>query len=209
MSEYGNPPQDPNAPQNPYGQPNPYGQSNPYGQPNPYGQSQAPYGQQPGYGYAPDYANWFKRVGAYLIDQIAMGIAGLPLWIGYGMIAATAKTTTNADGTVTTTMDDPSGTALLLMVLGALTTLAFFIWNSCIRQGRTGYSLGKSALGMKLIGEQTGQPIGAGMSFVRYLAHILDALPCYLGYLWPLWDAKRQTFADKIIKTVVINQPKA
>ncbi|MDQ1539752.1 MAG: hypothetical protein QOH29_478, partial [Actinomycetota bacterium] len=27
----------------------------------------------------------------------------------------------------------------------------------------------------------------------------------YLGYLWPLWDSKRQTFADKILKTVVVN----
>jgi hypothetical protein len=26
----------------------------------------------------------------------------------------------------------------------------------------------------------------------------------YLGYLWPLWDAKRQTFADKICSTVVL-----
>ena len=60
---------------------------------------------------------------------------------------------------------------------------------------------------MKLIGEQTGQPIGAGMSFVRQLAHIVDSLLCYLGYLWPLWDRKRQTFSDKIMSTVVINQP--
>ena len=46
------------------------------------------------------------------------------------------------------------------------------------------------------------------MSFVRQLAHVLDGLPCYLGYLWPLWDAKRQTFADKVIGTYVIDQPK-
>jgi hypothetical protein len=26
----------------------------------------------------------------------------------------------------------------------------------------------------------------------------------YLGYLWPLWDAKRQTFADEICSTVVL-----
>jgi len=48
----------------------------------------------------------------------------------------------------------------------------------------------------------TGRPIG-GMAFVRDLTHILDSLACYLGWLWPLWDAKRQTFADKLIKTVV------
>ena len=27
---------------------------------------------------------------------------------------------------------------------------------------------------------------------------------CYFGWLFPLWDAKRQTFADKIIGTVVV-----
>ena len=43
------------------------------------------------------------------------------------------------------------------------------------------------------------------MSFVRQLLHIVDSI-CYIGYLWPLWDRKRQTFADKILKTVVLIQ---
>ena len=43
------------------------------------------------------------------------------------------------------------------------------------------------------------------MSFVRSLAHIVDGF-CYIGYLWPIWDAKNQTFADKIMSTVVIVQ---
>ena len=54
----------------------------------------------------PTTANWFKRVGAYLIDGILGTLAALPLWIGYGMAIASAETVTNADGTVTTTMDD-------------------------------------------------------------------------------------------------------
>ena len=54
----------------------------------------------------------------------------------------------------------------------------------------------------------TGEPMGAGMCFVRQVVHIVDSLPCYLGYLWPLWDAKRQTFADKIMTTVVVQQKK-
>ena len=53
-------------------------------------------------------------------------------------------------------------------------------------------------------GMVTGQPIGGGMSFVRQLLHIVDGLPCYIGYLWPLWDDKRQTFSDKIMTTVVV-----
>jgi len=77
------------------------------------------------------------------------------------------------------------------------------VWNICLKQGSTGQSVGKGVIGTKLIGEETGQPIGALMAFVRQLAHILDGF-CFIGYLWPLWDDKRQTFADKIMKTIVV-----
>ena len=42
------------------------------------------------------------------------------------------------------------------------------------------------------------------MAFVRNLCHIIDGAICYIGFLFPLWDAKRQTFADKILATVVV-----
>jgi len=57
---------------------------------------------------------------------------------------------------------------------------------------------------LKLVGAQTGAPIGVGLSLVRAIAHIIDGIPCYVGYLWPLWDAKRQTFADKLLNTYVV-----
>ena len=50
---------------------------------------------------------------------------------------------------------------------------------------------------------QRSASIGFGLSVVRYFAHFLDAI-CYIGYLWPLWDDKRQTFADKIMTTVCL-----
>ncbi len=196
MSDYGNPPQDPYGQQPPSS--DPYGQQppqNPYGEQPAYGQ--APYGQQPGYGQpaygAPaNYAHWGKRVGALVIDQLLVYAAYL--------IPALLGAIVSGDSTSTT--------ASLFGLVGTLAGLAVFVWNICLKQGRTGYSIGKGVLGIRLIKEETGQPIGAGMSFVRQITHILDALPCYLGFLWPLWDSKRQTFADKILSTVVIDQPK-
>jgi uncharacterized RDD family membrane protein YckC len=70
--------------------------------------------------------------------------------------------------------------------------------------GGQGQSWGKKALGLKLVSEDTGQPIGMAMAFVRDICHALDSLACFIGWLFPLWDAKRQTFADKIIRTIVI-----
>jgi uncharacterized RDD family membrane protein YckC len=90
-----------------------------------------------------------------------------------------------------------------LMLAGYALMLGLTIWNRYIRAGRTGQSWGKKVLGIRLVRESDGQPIGAGMAFVRDLAHIVDGF-FYLGYLWPLWDAKRQTFADKICSTVVL-----
>ena len=69
--------------------------------------------------------------------------------------------------------------------------------------GRTGQSIGKRVTKIKLIGEGSNAPIGPGNACIRDLVHLLDALTV-AGYLWPLWDGRRQTFADKIMKTIVV-----
>jgi uncharacterized RDD family membrane protein YckC len=202
---YGTPP-----PVNPYGAPppaNPYGDAttNPYGTApaNPYGAGPAnPYGQGPAVA-ATGYASWISRVGATLIDGLLGLVASAPLIIGYVMVFSGATTTTDAQG-VDHLHVHPSGASVALIWLGLLTSLAFWIWNVCIRQGRTGATVGKGLLAIRLVNYE-GRPIGAGMSFLRQIVHVLDSLACYVGWLWPLWDAKSQTFADKIMNTVVVN----
>ena len=123
------------------------------------------------------YANWGQRVGAYLIDYVPIFVLEL-----IGIISRNA----------------------FVWLLFILASLAWWIYNRCIQAGRTGQSLGKRTLHLRLISENTGEPIGGGMAFARDICHILDSLACYIGWLFPIWDAKRQTFADKIISTVVV-----
>jgi len=164
------------------------------------------------YGYdAPErveLAGWGRRVLAYVFDSFLAFVVGAPFFIGYWQFVRTLETTTNVYGepTLTSGTEVPTS-ALALMAIGGLLYTAFYIYNWCIRQGRTGYTFGKTVVGIKLVGEHTRQPIGGVLSFVRQLAHILDGLVCNLGYLWPIWDAKKQTFADKIMGTLVIVQP--
>ncbi|HSE70876.1 MAG TPA: RDD family protein [Nocardioidaceae bacterium] len=187
----------PQQPQQPQGYPQ-QGQP-PQGYPQQgYGPGQYP---QPGYpqpGYPqqptePPYANWLMRVGASLLDAVIPMPAYFVAGVGAGI--------TDASG-------QPTGAGVALIAVGYLVGFAVVIWNQIVRQGRTGWSLGKQAVGIRLISEKTGAPIGAWRSFLRQVAHILDSLPCYLGYLWPLWDRKRQTFADKVMSTIVIRQQK-
>jgi uncharacterized RDD family membrane protein YckC len=85
-----------------------------------------------------------------------------------------------------------------------LVGLIYLVWNYGYRQGVGGSSIGKSVLKFKVVSENTGQPIGSGMSVLRQICHVVDAVPFYLGYLFPLWTDKRQTLADKIMATVCL-----
>jgi uncharacterized RDD family membrane protein YckC len=90
--------------------------------------------------------------------------------------------------------------------LADLLYLLAIVWGlyNAYQGGQTGQSTGKRIVGLRLIRESDGALIGGGAGIGRYFVHILDAIPCYIGFLWPLWDAKRQTFADKLMSTVVI-----
>jgi uncharacterized RDD family membrane protein YckC len=122
------------------------------------------------------YANWGQRALGYLIDALPPAIV---------VIICTEINTA-------------------LRIIGILLALGWQIYNRWYLGGTTGQSFGKKALNIRLVGENTGQPIGMLMAFVRDICHIIDSIICYVGWLFPLWDAKRQTLADKIVRTVVI-----
>jgi uncharacterized RDD family membrane protein YckC len=181
----------------PPGYPHQHPQQPPYGQ-QPYGQ---PYGQQPyGYGYgAPTVplADWGPRVGALLIDCL---IATVPVLIGYG--ALTANVLAREDNPYPE--DNPQWWAIILFLVGLVASIWLGLWNRVFRQGRTGQSVGKTALNIRLIDATTGEPIGAGRSFLRdFLSGIFNNA-CFLNLLWPLWDEQKQTWHDKVVNTYVV-----
>ncbi|GAC1439782.1 MAG: hypothetical protein NVS3B26_05380 [Mycobacteriales bacterium] len=87
--------------------------------------------------------------------------------------------------------------------LGSLAGLVVFLVFGYLT-GTTGQTPGRKVVGVKILREADGLPLGPGAGIGRGLLHLLDALPLLLGFFWPLWDAKNQTFADKIIKSVAI-----
>jgi uncharacterized RDD family membrane protein YckC len=131
------------------------------------------------------FASFVRRAGAHLVD------AGLPVLALLVIARALIRF-------------HHSPAPFALAALGVLVVVTAVGWNSGLRQGVTGQSLGKRVVGIRLVGESTGRPIGLGRAVVRLFAHLLDTLPLYIGYLWPLWDERRQTFADKACATIVV-----
>lgn len=148
------------------------------------------------------YAHWGLRVGGALLD----GLFLVPFYVvAFAALAAGSTTTTDVYGN---SVASENGGAAAVAGFAYLAAFVFIIWNQCYRQGRTGYSLGKQIVGIKLIKESTAEPIGGWLAFGRQFLHLLDEIPFFLGFLWPLWDEKKQTFADKIVGSVVIVAPK-
>lgn len=120
------------------------------------------------------FASWGRRVGGYVIDFL---IVVVPSAIIGGIVGS-------------------ASVDRVLSLIGWL-ILSFLV-------GSTGRTPGMAAVGIKLVRDRDGRPLGGGMGIVRWICHIIDTIAILIGWFWPLWDAKRQTFADKIVSTVVL-----
>lgn len=140
------------------------------------------------------YASWISRVAAVIVDSIPTIVVLTVLTVAFG------------DNTVDTS-GETKGAAFQLtglpFVVYLVFAIAWFVYNWIVRQGSTGQTLGKKLLGITVLSATTHQPIGGGLTLARQLVHILDGLPCLLGYLWPTWDRENRTFADMIMSTRV------
>ena len=68
-----------------------------------------------------------------------------------------------------------------------------------------GGTLGKQIVGLRLQDARTGENIGYPRALIRYIVAIASALALLIGYLWCIWDGKKQTWQDKAAGSVVVS----
>ncbi len=164
----------------------------------PYGYAAAPIGgERAGFGI---------RLGAYLLDGLLYGLLMAVFFIPGGiLIGASFSDCVTIDDEIYCPDGSPDAGmiagGIALMVVGFL--LVAFIYLRAL--GKTGQPWGAKIVGVKVIGETTGEPIGFGRALGRQLfASLISAQILYLGYLWMLWDDKKQTWQDKVVNSIVV-----
>jgi uncharacterized RDD family membrane protein YckC len=165
-----------------------------------YPPEQSPGGPTPGAASAPagapmsaygPLADWGQRAVGIIIDWLILFVVAIVGGIIYVILAA---------------VSDVLG-LLFGLLLWLVLTVAWLYMGYLV--GQKGRSPGMAIQGLTCVSAETGQVVGGGMGVVRTIAHIVDSIICYIGWLFPLWDPQRQTIADKLVKTVVISgQPK-
>jgi uncharacterized RDD family membrane protein YckC len=165
----------------------------------------------PPYGYAAppvggERASFGVRLGGYLLDGLLYGLLMAVFIIpGTVLIVASFDDCVTIDDEVFCPDGSPEpgaiGGGIAVIVLGFL--IVAFIYLRAL--GKTGQTWGRKIVGIKVIGETTGEPIGFGRALGRQLfASFISGQIFYLGYLWMLWDDKKQTWHDKVVGSIVV-----
>jgi uncharacterized RDD family membrane protein YckC len=163
-----------------------------------------PTGYQPYQAAAtPQFAGWGSRVGGHLVNGLVGVAFAIPAIIAFFASPKTIDFCT-IDGEESL-CEVPTGAGWAIIVGAAVAGLVAYLVLYGRKVSSTGQAWGHKVAGVRIVDANSGSNIGTGKAIARFLiGHWIDGLVCYLGYLWPLWDKKKQTFSDKIFSTYSI-----
>jgi uncharacterized RDD family membrane protein YckC len=197
-----------------YGQPGSGQQQPGYGQTQPYG---GPY--QAAYGSDPALAERWRRLVAWIIDSLILGvIVGVLLIPSFIKLAHRLQNIANRYPDINTPAAQTAlhnatsgmfGRFALIGIAGLVISLAYY-WALTAFGGAT---LGKRAVGTRVVSAADRTLVGPGAAGIREAVFIIGPAIPFVGFFFWLidnlfltWDLQRQCLHDKIAGTVVVRK---
>jgi uncharacterized RDD family membrane protein YckC len=201
----------------PYGTSPHYGRPPPYAGPRPYGTPYPAYAAGLPRGPEPDLAEWWRRLLGRLIDILVLAVLTIPIALAvlshafsqYQRVLdrypdlntpAAQAAISRADGRL-------FGSWLIFACIIAV--LSFFY--DSIQHGLWGQTLGKRALGTRVVCADDRSKISGGTAAGRAAVYalipvvpLIGSLFSLLNGLWLTWDRRRQALHDKAARTIVV-----
>jgi uncharacterized RDD family membrane protein YckC len=133
-----------------------------------------------------DFASPGSRLVAYIVD----GLVQFGLSIVFLLV-----------GTVLLAIFWPLG--IIAYVAAGLFLLLYFpyFWQ------KSGQTPGMKLMGVKVVRDADGGPIGWGPAILRLIGYYVSAAVFYIGYIWIFIDKRKRGWHDLIAGTVVIQAP--
>ena len=137
-------------------------------------------------------ASWGRRLAALLVDVIVLVVAISVALVAAGMPADELRDRVE------------NGETLLVIVLFLIPEAIYYTWMV----GSRSQTVGKMALGIKIVDAESRAPIGYVRAFRRWLStaamRALFWIPAIVDHLWPLRDRRNQALHDKFARSVVV-----
>jgi len=139
-----------------------------------------------------NYANLADRFGAVLIDSL---IAAIPALVLIFMLISSIPLYSRFMRDIA-----PFYTSVALAFFGPW--VLYFTYF----EGTSGQTIGKRAVGIKVVDERTFTIIGIGRAFARNVLRIVDVLPFFyiVGIISVLASAKKQRLGDMVARSIVL-----
>jgi len=139
-----------------------------------------------------EYAGFWVRVGASIIDTLLLMLLSSPLLVAiYGW--------DYFDGEKTGFIAGPAD-VLITWVAPTIAVIVFWMYKQA--------TPGKIALSVRIVDATTGNPPSTSQCVGRYLAYFVSMIPLALGLIWVAFDKRKQGWHDKLAGTVVIRAKK-
>jgi uncharacterized RDD family membrane protein YckC len=135
-------------------------------------------------------AGFISRLEAFIIDLVILTIGGLAAtWLFELIFRFFALNLIFGD----------LGSAQYAPVIFFLMIVVYFLYFWAL----LGYTPGKLLLGLKIV-RRDGTKLSLGRSFLRFFGYWVSAVPLFLGFIWIIFDHRRQGWHDKLADTQVI-----
>ena len=133
-----------------------------------------------------EYAGFWIRVGASLIDTVILLLITTPL-----LLLIYGDTYWDSQSFVLGSWD-----FIISYVFPAIPVIIFWSYKSA--------TPGKLALKLTILDAKTGQKPTTQQFIIRYLGYFVSTIPFLLGLIWVGIDKRKQGWHDKIAGTVVV-----
>ncbi|ULN47963.1 RDD family protein [Mycolicibacterium goodii] len=128
-------------------------------------------------------ASWQARAAAFAIDVLP----GVGVIVTLALLAWAAPLL---------------GWAWWVYTVAAVVVVGAVLANRVLLPTTDGWTVGRAVVGIRVVRSDGGE-VGLVRLLLRDLAHLLDTVAVFVGWLWPLWDARHRTFADLLTRTEV------
>ena len=146
-----------------------------------------------------EFAGFWRRLGAFIIDLTVMGAAASFLtpfrWFGFGNFFDLS----NLIEVPILSLPFVAIANPISVILSCVYFVALWAWRD--------QTLGMMVLNIRLI-RPDGTNVDTGHSITRLFGSIIAAAPFFIGLIWIAFDERKQGWHDKLAATYVVKIPK-